>query len=146
MSWTSRYLAVNLSEFRVGCEYMSRSHVRNFTHIYISRAIASDVTTMEALDHTTSSTRSGNLLRSHDTSWAIISTAGVISRVHVDTGGLGTVSMVLTGEKYWAIGEPRSRVSGDLRHSTNAYADFDSGTINPHYRWEAVSLTPGTAL
>lgn len=73
------------------------------------------------------------------TSWAIASTEGVISRVHVDTGGLCTVSMPLTGEKYWNVGTPRDSVRGTkasnvARGSVDCYKGSNTGYIDPRYR------------
>lgn len=119
----------------------------NLSLIHPFSAIASDVIAMENLDYRTN-TRSGGLEVNEHTSWAIVSTTGVISRLHVDTGGLGTVSMPLLGEKFWAVGESiRQPDTEDLRRdSTSRYKDFHSGRVDEMFRWEAVSLNPGTAL
>lgn len=106
---------------------------------------------MEALDYRTSETRTYDHQADAHTSWAIASTPGVTSRLHVDTGGLATVSLPLTGEKFWAVATPRT-VSYDQgnsnieRGSVNCYKDFNAGYVDPRYRWEAVSLNAGTAL
>lgn len=109
--------------------------------------MASDVIAMEHLDYRTD-TRSGGLVVNEHTSWAIMSTAGAISRIHVDTGGLNTVSMPLLGEKYWAVGEAFKQPGNEevQRDSASRYKAFHSGHVDVRYRWEAVSLNPGTAL
>lgn len=102
---------------------------------------------MQCLDHQSENSKG---LKNEDapTSWASVSTPGVISRVHSDTGGLCTVTMPLTGEKYWAVGEPR-RAPDTIDVQTGSvtqYKAFDAGLIDDRYRWEAVSLNAGTAL
>lgn len=102
---------------------------------------------MQGLDHQTDHSSD---LKNEDahTSWATVSTPGVISRVHSDTGGLCTVTMPLTGEKYWAVGEPRGEPENiDIQKgSVRQYKAFNPDLIDDRYRWEAVSLNARTAL
>lgn len=92
----------------------------------------------------------GNLMDHHDDyvcrhlSWAIVSSAGVVSRIHFDTGGLATASMILEGEKYWVIGEPER--GGRLVDSTVNFANFRDDHVSSHYRWEGISLRKGDIL
>lgn len=102
---------------------------------------------MQMLDYQTDSMQEAKNEEAR-TSWATVSSPGVISRVHVQTGGLCTVSMPLVGEKYWAVGEPREDMEARevRRGSVKQYKTFGSGLIDERYRWEAVSLDKGTAL
>lgn len=113
----------------------------------LHRAIASHIISMQSLDHQTDGSKDVKNEAAH-TSWATVSTPGVISRVHAGTSGLCTVSMPLTGEQYWAVGEPRAEPEAiDIQKgSVRQYKAFDAGRIDDRYRWEAVSLNERTAL
>lgn len=83
--------------------------------------------------------------RAH-TSWGIVSTQGVVSRVHMDTTGLATVSQPLVGEKFWAVANPRPEFEGIEDGDIDKYLKFSDDYIDERYRWEAVSLTNRNAL
>ena len=80
-------------------------------------------------------------------SWAIASSQDVVSRIHIDTCGLATASVVLTGKKFWVVGDPlpvgSQRSSPD---SVRAYEKFDSAEPDKFLRWEGVTLRPGNVL
>lgn len=101
---------------------------------------------MEAFDNKTQDGNDTYVPNSH-TSWAIASTPGVVSRLHTDTSGLATVSLPLTGEKFWVVGSPRPEYAAELGDGNlRLYAEFDDEKVDPRYRWEGVSLNQHTAL
>lgn len=110
-------------------------------------ALASHIVATQGLDYYTDTTKEARNDEAH-MSWGIVSSPGVISRVHSDTGGLCTASMPLVGEKYWAVGEPRREPEAKdvQRGSVKQYKDFSPGLIDERYRWEAVSLNNETVL
>lgn len=92
----------------------------------------------------------GNMSTHHDDyvcrhlSWAIVSSAEVVSRIHYDTGGLATGSMILEGEKYWVLGEPeRGERPTD---STYNHTYFRDDYVDPSLRWEGLSLRKNDVL
>lgn len=118
---------------------MSISHSPNWFS-----ELACDVRAMQLYDYRTNQ-RDSYVPTAH-TSWAISSTPGVVSRVHVDTTGLCTVSLPLTGEKLWAVATPIPGVAGIEDGDVTKYVEFHDSKIDRRYRWEAVSLTNQTAL
>lgn len=79
--------------------------------------------------------------------WNIISSPGVVSRMHIDTGGLATASWVLEGEKYWVVGEPLPEYRDLLqRRSIMAFTSFRDNYVDPGYRYEAMSLRKNDVL
>lgn len=81
--------------------------------------------------------------------WTIMSSAGVVSRLHMDTGGLATASRILHGEKIWVLAEPiRRRVeSNDLIARTDAFGAFRDNQVDDyHFRYEAMSLRKNDVL
>lgn len=80
-------------------------------------------------------------------SWAIVSSAGVVSRVHLDTGGLCTASFVLTGHKYWVVATPLPEFRDVLDpRRVDVFKDWSDEEVDDRYRWEAISLCPGDVL
>ena len=81
------------------------------------------------------------------TSWAIVSSEGVVSRIHLDTAGLATASFILTGSKYWAVAEPCVDKQVELEITrTDVWSSIRDEEVAPRSRWEAVTLTRGDVL
>lgn len=77
--------------------------------------------------------------------WSIGTTPDVSSRLHVDTGGLSTASVILNNEgvKWWALGReknPRRRADSLL-----AFEKFDPSKAG-EFEWDAVLLKRGDVL
>lgn len=68
--------------------------------------------------------------------WQILAMSGVLSRPHIDAGGVGTMIEVLFGMKVWAV------YIGDKPLES---FDFTAETIDPK-DWEMVVLRPGDKL
>lgn len=77
-------------------------------------------------------------------SWAIVSSEGVVSRIHFDTGGLATATMVLEGGKYWVLGEPIDGVRSVDNTTTGCY--FWDDCVNSSLQWEGLSLRKNDVL
>lgn len=79
--------------------------------------------------------------------WSIISSADVVSRLHIDTGGLATASWILEGEKYWVVGEPLPDYLPELqRRSILPFTTFRDDYVDPGYRYEGVCLGKNDVL
>ena len=75
--------------------------------------------------------------------WLIISSPGVVSRAHVDSNGLGTVGLCLTGQKLWVVGTPKAT---DYLESTQAYSDFQDLGLSDKFIWQPILMTAGSAM
>lgn len=78
-----------------------------------------------------------------------MSSAGVVSRLHIDTGGLATASRILTGEKIWVVAEPKRHYGepNEVVGRTYAFADFRDNRVEyMTYRYEAMSLRKNDVL
>lgn len=77
--------------------------------------------------------------------WSIGTTPDVSSRLHVDTGGLATASMILNdeGAKWWAIGKEKNPERQP--DSMLAFEKFDPGKAGD-FEWDAVLLQKGDVL
>ena len=75
--------------------------------------------------------------------WLIISSSGVVSRAHVDSNGLGTVGLCLTGQKLWVVGTPKA---ADYLESTQAYSDFQDLGLSDKFIWQPILMTAGSAM
>lgn len=88
-----------------------------------------------------------------DLTWGLVATAATTSWVHMDDDGFGTVVVVKTGAKWWAVLKARKDAGsddhlGDLE-STKAYpADWSVGdtTGKNVFDAEAVLLPAGSVL
>lgn len=81
--------------------------------------------------------------------WAIVSSEHASSRFHVDTGGLATASMILTGAKYWVVSRDlgdNMTDSGDAPKWRNFYGQQSDTEIGEEERFEGVVLGKGTTL
>jgi hypothetical protein len=78
------------------------------------------------------------------THWALASTAGTMSFIHVDTGGAGTAVAVLEGCKLWFVGTP-TEAAGNVE-STRFLDGYSDSELLKGVRWECIPLTPGSTL
>ena len=75
--------------------------------------------------------------------WLIISSSGVVSRAHVDSNGVGTVGLCLTGLKLWVIGTPKD---SNYFYSTTVYSDFQDLGLSDKFIWQSILMPAGTAM
>lgn len=81
-----------------------------------------------------------------DLSWAIATTGDVTSRVHVDTAGLATASVMLRGTKLWCIQDDRRQPQYQPK-TPGAFDRFNSSRGGPREMpWEGVLLQAGDVL
>ena len=113
----------------------------------VCRALANHGTVMEWYRYDTN-THHG-LQPLSDLSWSIASSKHATSRFHIDTAGLATGSIILTGKKYWVVardplfGQPDSNGEGRFRR---AHAERASLHIGDEERFEGMLLSEGTVL
>lgn len=70
------------------------------------------------------------------------------SRIHVDTQGVGTASLMLNeeGGKYWVVARPKRGAQHLAPEYVSAYLEFDDDKPVAGYDWEGVLLTEGCLL
>lgn len=149
-----RYNGLSISQGRDDLEAMPNfrsvhypylTHLRNSLILAPCSAIAHDVAAMHGFD-----ARQWGPHQSYPaghTSWAIVTSAGVVSRIHFDTAGLGTALFVLTGHKYWVVANPLPKHRHDLDpRRVGVFKDWDDEFVDNRYSWEGVSLFPGDVL
>lgn len=77
--------------------------------------------------------------------WSIATTPDVSSRIHVDTCGLATASIILNdeGAKWWALA--REKNPERKADSMLAFEKFDPGKA-AEFEWDAILLQKGDVL
>ena len=106
------------------------------------RVLAHDIPAMESMD--------AQMVTGHDDypsrhlTWAIASNDGVVSRLHIDTSGLATASMIVHGRKWWVVGQPKSEDTDPKR--IKLFKKWDDDVISADYQWEAICLDKGDVL
>lgn len=81
--------------------------------------------------------------------WAIVTSEGVVSRMHIDTGGLATASYILEGEKWWVVGcgiPDVCRMDQSMPSCTETFTTFNPDRVTPGYHWEGISLRKNDVL
>lgn len=83
-----------------------------------------------------------------DLSWSILSSPNATSRIHCDTQGLSTASLILNeeGGKYWVVARPKKGVNDIGPEYVAAYHKFSDDEAHPCYDWEGVLLTENCLL
>ena len=86
----------------------------------------------------------------HHTEWSLIGGKDVISSMHIDSEGFGTLVIVLEGSKYWIIatqiGEDEDLCTiNSLGPNWNLYVINEGNNIS-QYQFEAVTLQKGDTL
>lgn len=78
--------------------------------------------------------------------WSIATTPDVSSRIHLDTAGLCTSSVILNpeGAKWWAIGQEKDVTN--MADSIIAYENFAANKDRGVCDWDAVLLRRGDIL